>query len=458
MSDTPAYRAGQPTAEPFLAAAARFRRGEDSPSDYLERCLARLENCEPVLRAFVALDIEGARAAARESTRRHRNGAPLSPLDGLPVGVKDVIETRGLPTQMNTRRFAGWHSGRDAACIAALRTGGAIVLGKTVTTEFALGDSGPTTNPWHPGRTPGGSSSGSAAAVAAGLVGVALGTQEIGSLIRPASFCGVLGLKPTFGSLHQGGVHGVAPSQSHLGLLAGSLRDLAALGKQIAATAGGDPGHAPLDVSIDALRAERPRRIALVRTAAWPRISPGALATFEEFAADLCRRRLVVQSADDSPEVAAFEQASADAHDVWTTICCRELRWPLGQYLAEAPDLLGPTTARFVAMGEAISEADYQKALARREAMRTAFADMERGFDALLMPSAAGVATEGLVSTGSREFNAFSSGFGAPALSLPLLACDGLPLGVQLIGARGRDARLLRHAAWLLQEFAPDLL
>src|SRR5687768_5632891 len=197
--------------EPFHLARGRFLAGSDTPRAYLERRLERLSAVEATLRAFVTLDFEGARRAADVATERYRRGAPLAAVDGMPLGIKDVIETADLPTQMGSLRFAGWSQQRDAACVAALRSAGAIVLGKTVTTEFALGNPGPTTHPVDARRTPGGSSSGSAAAVAAGIVPVALGTQEMGSLIRPASFCGAIAFKPSFGALHQGGVHGAAP-------------------------------------------------------------------------------------------------------------------------------------------------------------------------------------------------------------------------------------------------------
>lgn len=457
MSNSP-YIAGQASVEPFHRAAVRFRDGSDTPSAYLERRIAVMLAREPGLRAFVERDVESARAAAEASTARYSAGAPLSAVDGMPVGIKDVIETRDFATQMNSRRFEGWHSMRDAACVAALREGGAIILGKTVTTEFSLGDSGPTTNPWNSAHTPGGSSSGSAAAVAAGMAAAALGTQEIGSLIRPASFCGVLGFKPTFGVMHQGGVHGVAPSQSHLGLLAGSLQDLVAVGARIADAAGGDPGYPALICPPLPVVPERPARIALIRTVLWPRMTPAARDAFDTFTAELHRRGLEVQDADIDPAIAAFERDSANAHDVWATICCWELRWPLLQYRNASPQAVGETTARFIAMGEKLTPRDYEVALELREAMRAAYRALIATFDTLLMPSATGAAPAGLASTGSREFNAFSSGFGVPAISLPLLACDGLPLGVQLLGPHGGDALLLRRAAWLLSEFAPALL
>ena len=404
--------------EPFHHARRNFLAGSDTARNYLERRLARLQAVEPTLRAFVQVDMEGARREADGATARYRSGAPLSEIDGMPLGIKDVIETADLPTQMGSARFAGWRPDRDAACVAALKKAGAIVLGKTVTTEFAVGSPGPTTNPFDAARTPGGSSSGSAAAVAAGIVPAALGTQEMGSLLRPASFCGVLGFKPSFGALPLGGVHAAAPSQCHLGVIAQSLPDLVGVLKAMGAEAPSKP--------------VRPERPGFLRTRSWERMESTARRSFEDFVA----RFDVVEIKDDF----------AGALDVWAAICCWELRWPLAQYR----DDLGADTKRFLDMGERMSRADYERALARRVELRLQYGKLAEQADVLVLPAATGPAPLGVAGTGSREFNAFSSGFGAPAITLPLLQVDGLPLGVQLMGFAGADARLLGHAAWLL--------
>ena len=189
-----------PESTPFFSAAADFPDGTDTPREFLERCLARLEAFEPAVGAFVCYDPVAARAAADRSAARWRSGRPLSPIDGMPVGIKDIIETADMPTEQGSPLFAGWRTGRDAASVAALREAGAVILGKTVTTEFASTEPRGTRNPWDRERTPGGSSSGSAAAVACGMVPAALGTQVVGSILRPASFCGVVGFKPSVGA------------------------------------------------------------------------------------------------------------------------------------------------------------------------------------------------------------------------------------------------------------------
>ena len=194
-----------PQPMPFFTAAADFAAGRDTPREFLERCLARLEAFEPAVGAFVCRDVATARAAADRSVARWREGRPLSPIDGMPLGIKDIIETTDMPTEQGSPLFVGWRTRRDGASVAALREAGAVILGKVVTTEFAATEPRGTRNPWDQERTPGGSSSGSAAAVACGMVPAALGTQVVGSILRPASFCGCIGFKPSVGGINRGG-------------------------------------------------------------------------------------------------------------------------------------------------------------------------------------------------------------------------------------------------------------
>src|SRR3984893_1239149 len=212
------------TPQPFayFAATADFKTGKGTPRDFLERCLTLLEQFEPTVGAFVCHDIAAACAAADRASERWRAGRPLSPIDGMPVGIKDIIETADMPTEQGSPLFVGWRTGRDAASVAALREAGAVILGKVVTTEFAASEPRGTRNPWDPTRTPGGSSSGSAAAGACGMVPAALGTQVVGSILRPASFCGCVGFKPSVGGINRGGSYDYF-SQSCTGVLAASL-------------------------------------------------------------------------------------------------------------------------------------------------------------------------------------------------------------------------------------------
>ena len=231
----------QPQMQPFLPATADFVSGKDSPRAFLERCIAELYNWEPKIGAFVTLNLAAARTAADPATERWRAGKPLSPIDGMPIGIKDIIETIDMPTENGSPLFAGFRSERDSASVAALREAGAVILGKTVTTEFAWMQPRATRNPWDLTRTPGGSSSGSAAAVAVGAISVGIGTQVFGSIVRPASFCGCFGFKPTVGAINRGGSHD-ALSQSTHGPIAASLPEAWQVAYEISRRAGGDPG------------------------------------------------------------------------------------------------------------------------------------------------------------------------------------------------------------------------
>src|SRR5580692_4166445 len=265
----------KPIMRPYLKAAQNFASGKETPRQFLEASLALLEQWEPRIGAFVCTNLPAARAAADRSTARWRDGKPLSAIDGMPVGIKDIIETVDMPTEMGSLLFAGWRSEKDAACVRALRDAGAVIVGKTVTTEFAASEPRGTRNPWNTAHTPGGSSSGSAAAVAAGIVSAALGTQVIGSTIRPASFCGCVGFKPSVNAINREGSHDYQ-SQSCTGILAASLQDAWQVAYEIAARVGGDAGHVGLGGPDRAPAPAAPRRLAFLKTVAWPDAAVGA--------------------------------------------------------------------------------------------------------------------------------------------------------------------------------------
>src|SRR5215472_2046880 len=260
-----------PTMRPYLPATADFANGKDSPRAFLERCLATLEAWESRIGAFVTLNISAARAAADESTRRWHAGKPLSAIDGMPVGIKDIIETIDMPTQNGSLLFEGFRSDRDSASVYALREAGAVIVGKTVTTEFAATEPRGTRNPWDTARTPGGSSSGSAAAVAVGAISVGLGTQVLGSILRPASYCGCVGFKPSVGAINRGGSYD-GLSQSVHGPLAASLPEAWQVAYEIAQRAGGDPGFPGLYGPATPPVAAKPRKLALLETDGWAEI------------------------------------------------------------------------------------------------------------------------------------------------------------------------------------------
>jgi Asp-tRNA(Asn)/Glu-tRNA(Gln) amidotransferase A subunit family amidase len=263
----------------FHDAARRFAEGADTPRAYLERCLETIAAREPVVRAFAALNEAGAREAADASAARWRAGRPLSAIDGMPVGVKDLLETRDVPTQMGCEAFRGNLPKRDNAAVWALREAGAVVLGKTVTAELGGSEPGPTTNPFDRSRTPGGSSSGSAAAVAAGMVPAAIGTQVLGSIIRPASYCGNVALKPSQGAISRG--ERQATSQSTHGVHANCAEDMWQVAIEIAARAGGDRGCMGLMGPPAAPFPIRPERLIVAETAGWSALDAASRAAFE---------------------------------------------------------------------------------------------------------------------------------------------------------------------------------
>src|SRR5215470_8823626 len=264
----------------FHDAVAGFRSGADTPRAYLERCLETIEKRDSVVRAFVALNTDGARAAADASTTRWKDRRPLSPIDGLPIGIKDLLETKDMPTEMGCAAYRGNFPKRDNAAVWALRQAGAIILAKTATAEIGGSHPGPTTNPFDPARTPGGSSSGSAAAVAARMVPAAIGTQVGGSIIRPAAFCGNIALKPTQGGINRG--ERQATSMSTHGVHAGSIEDMWQVAIEIARRAGGDRGCLGLIGPSGAPAAVKPERLIVLETEGWAELdalSKSAFAT-----------------------------------------------------------------------------------------------------------------------------------------------------------------------------------
>jgi Asp-tRNA(Asn)/Glu-tRNA(Gln) amidotransferase A subunit family amidase len=429
-----------PVMRPYLTATARFASGGDTPRDFLERCLATIDEREAEIGAFVALNVAGARDAADRATERWRAGRQLSPIDGMPVGVKDIIETADMPTQMGSPLYDGWRSGRDAASVAALRAAGAVVLGKTVTTEFAATEPRGTRNPWDPARTPGGSSSGSAAAVACGMVAAALGTQVIGSIVRPASYCGCVGYKPSLGGLNRGGSHDNF-SQSCHGVLAATSAEAWTVAREIAARAGGDPGWLGVMGPATPLP-RRPRTLALLETEGWPRRSDAAGRALDAAIARLSDAGIAIMSRGNDATLGAVEASLADAMALSRAINNWEARWPLNAYRERDEAMLSRGMMERLVAAEAMTQADYAALLRRRFETRALWAGLAASCDAVVTLSAPGAAPLGLHSTGDPGFAVAASLLGVPAVSLPLLRAEGLPLGLQIIGFEQRDADL----------------
>ena len=437
-----------PVMRPYLPHTAAFAAGRDNPRDFLERCLADLEQWEPKIGAFVSLNLGGAREAADRAAKRWRDGQQLSPIDGMPVGIKDIIETRDLPTEQGSPLFAGWRTGRDAAAVAALREAGAVVVGKTVTTEFAATTARGTRNPWDTSRTPGGSSSGSAAAVAAGLVSAALGTQVIGSTIRPASYCGCYGFKPTVGAINRGGSYDYL-SQSSTGTIAATLAEAWQVAYEIAIRAGGDPGFAGLVGPASAPPAEKPRRIALIETAGWALATATAKKAMEDALKRLAAAGVDIRTRHNDPKVAAVETAIADARRRSADINAWESRWPLNTYRDRDASKLSDAALDRLKQAERMTLDEYRPMLRERAQARARYGDLAADVSATLSLSAPAAAPVGIGSTGEPACTVHTSYLGIPSISLPLFRDDGLPLGLQVAGFPERDAETFATAAWI---------
>ncbi|AYD04862.1 amidase [Neorhizobium sp. NCHU2750] len=439
------------TSSSYVSLAPDFLSGKTSPAEFLETCLSKIAASEDVVGAFVTIDIESARRKAEESTARWKAGQPLSAIDGMPVGIKDIIETADMPTGQGSPMWEGFESGRDSATVQALRDAGAIILGKTTTTEFASSPTfARTTNPHDPKRTPGGSSSGSTAAVGAGFVPLALGSQVVGSTLRPSSFCGCVGFKPSTGGINRSGSYDHL-SHSCVGVIGTNLEDVWLSAKAIVTRVGGDPGYRGLTGPANLPGAQTPKQLLVLQTDGWSRVTPGARAAFESVIAALAKSGIELIDRSTDAEVEAFERMIEDVRSLSNVILSWENRWPTAGYLRKNAGKVHPVTAARFNEARTLTQNDYAEALAHRQALRDAYALIAAKADGVVTLAATGAAPVGLVSTGDPGFNIPASIIGAPALSLPLLADEGLPLGVQVIGRRDEDAALFGLAAWLTQ-------
>lgn len=440
----------------FSHALPCFLSGKDTPSAFLDRCITIIEAREPVVRAFASLNLSAARAAADAATGRYRAGKPLSTIDGCPVGIKDIMDTRDMPTQMGSPAFDGWQPRYDAACVQTLRAGGAVIVGKTVTTAFACGASNQTTNPHDPERTPGGSSSGSAASVGAGMLPVALGTQTQGSTLRPASFCGIVGFKPTHGVLTMQGVHPISLTNDHMGVLAGTIEDAWRIASHISLAQCAPAQPVLHRASAKLPRAVRPKRLLRLYTGAWEtETDPATRGAFEEVLSAATRAGVEIASRDNDAAAAQLEHALDEAFiEQCLGITAYEMQWPYRQYVEMHGNLVEKRVHDRMALAAMMTPADYAARLATRAAMCRRVRTLMRGFDAIVTLAASGSAPVGLGHTGSRTFLVYSTFLGLPAFSLPLMRVGGLPLGLQLIGAAGRDGVLCANAHWFMRDFA----
>lgn len=430
-----------------------LRSRRTTPLALYERHANKIGALERETMAFAFLrDDQSIRAELETAGARWAQGAPLSPIDGMVLGVKDVIETYDMPTAQNSPLFGDNWTGRDAASVQALRASGAVVIGKTATAELATTEPAPTRNPHDKTRTPGGSSSGSAAAVGSGMLPAALGTQVVGSILRPASYCGVYGYKPSFGGLNRGGAYDQL-SHSCIGVLGASLGDLWAVSQAIVERVGGDPGHPGISFRDRLPARRRPSRLIALETEGWERTGSEARSAF-----DLSRRRFVeagcvIDTRRTSEAIEVLEQELSEAFALTRKILDWEWRWPLVTYATRDLTALSPPLRERLKRGEAMTLFDYREALARRDAIRERYHEVLATYDGAITLSATGPAPKGMP-TGDPGMNVAGSLLGVPCLSLPLLQVAGLPLGLQVLGAYGNDESLFSVAGALEESLA----
>jgi len=421
----------------------RLASGAISALEVTEACLDRIAERDEAVQAWAWIDPDFARDQARRLDTHRKAGRPLGALHGLPVGVKDVIDTAKVPTENGCPLDAGRVPLQDAFVVERLKQAGAVILGKTVTTELAFMHAGKTRNPHHPDHTPGGSSSGSAAAVADLQVPLAIGTQTGGSVIRPASYCGVTGFKPSFGTIPRRGVLMQSPSLDTVGVFARTPLDAALLAEVLF---GHDPqdsatSPAPVPRLLDVARTDPPVKplFALIKPPGWAEADPQLHEAFAELTEALGDQVFEAELP------AAFSQAAA----LREQINFAEMARCYYRYGRDGMDLLGPRTRDAMDKGAQILARDYLAALDWRAVFTAAVDEVFERCDAILCPAATGPAPKGLEFTGNAIFNGLWTMLGTPAITIPAFTAEnGLPMGLQLVGPCGQDARLLRNAHW----------
>jgi amidase len=408
--------------------------GETTCEAVVRDCLARIDARESEVRAWATVDPELALAQARALDRAGTQTRKL-PLAGVPIGVKDIIDTVDLPTEMGSPIYRGHRPAADAACVALVRGAGAVILGKAVTCEFAGMAPGATTNPHNPAHTPGGSSSGSGAAVADGMVPIAFGTQTGGSVLRPASYCGVFGFKPTFGAFNRRGVYPAAESLDTIGLIARSLDDIELISAVLELRA-----PSPLQPC------QRPPRLGLCRTPLWKAAQPETVAAVEDAAERLAKAGAQIVSVDLPDDFAGLRNAARE------TINNYERAAAMGHEWAHHRDGISDRLRKRIELGRAMPHAEYVAALRLGESCRARLPSVFQDIDVLLAPCANGEAPRGLGETGDPGFQAIWTILYTPALSMPThRGPNRLPVGIQLVGNRHDDRRLLACAQWVWQ-------
>jgi Asp-tRNA(Asn)/Glu-tRNA(Gln) amidotransferase A subunit family amidase len=432
-------------------AIGKIRNGEITSEELVQACLDRIEQVDGDIEAWAHLIPDYALDQARMLDTRRQAGGPVGPLHGIPVGVKDIFDTESLPTENGTVLDSGRQPMEDSRVVSLLEEAGAVIMGKTVSTELAVFGPGKTRNPHNPKHTPGGSSSGSAAAVASCMVPLAIGTQTNGSVIRPASFCGVVGFKPSHGLIPRTGILAQSHWLDTVGVFARSVEDAATIAEVLVAYDSGDADttarpRPPLsETAVE--EPPMPPLLTFAKTVVWDQADKETQDAFGELL------ELLGEECDglDLPE--PFQHA-VEWH---RTIMCADLAKSFAGYYERGKDQLTDILCQMIEEGQKITAVDYNKAVDWRKVLNDGLDGVFDRYDAIITPAAVGEAPAGLDSTGSPIFNSLWTYCGTPAITLPLMeGPNGLPLGVQLVSRRGDDARLLRTARWLMRRVAGE--
>lgn len=433
----------------FENAVARFRQGTLTPREYLEQCIAIIDEKEPRIRAFSHLDIERARRQADASTKRYELRAPVSAIDGMPIGIKDIIDIATQPTGMGSEIYRGWTPLCSAEAVDALNNQGAVILGKTQSTEFAIGRATITTNPYDVNRTPGGSSSGTAAGVSSGMFCAGLGTQTQGSIIRPASYCGVVGFKPTWGALPLRGTHPVSYSHDHLGVIAQTVDiawSLAQCIMQYRPNAINIKINGRSSLDTDAFASPR---IAVLRTSGLNELNCTELAAFDDCVNQYRRLGINISDSVDDPALRDLCRALDDIPAASAEMVASDMLWPYDQYCKTFTDRVSEKIHDMVARGKQITPQRYHALRDRKAQILEQLTNLSDRYDIFLLPSSSGIAPLGLENTGSRTLAVYASYLGIPAVSLPATVIDGMPMGLQLLSTPFSDYELMCRAKYL---------
>jgi Asp-tRNA(Asn)/Glu-tRNA(Gln) amidotransferase A subunit family amidase len=431
-------------------AARLIREGVISSEQLVAACLARIGEVDGEIEAWAFLDPEYALQQARAADEERLSGRSIGPLHGVPVGVKDIFDTADMPTECGSVLYSGRTPASDATAVSRLRAAGAVIMGKTVTTEFAYFYPGKTRNPRSPEHTPGGSSSGSAAAVAATMVPLAIGSQTNGSTIRPAAYCGAIGFKPTHGLISRHGALMLSRTLDHVGVFARTVDDVALLSEQFVGYDENDPdtrsrARVPF-VEVAAAEPPLAPMFAFIKTPHWDGVDDDTREGFAE---------LIENLGGQVEEVELFPSA-IDAWQWHQTIMAAEMAHNLEREWKSGRDRLSQQLRAQLERGLEVRAAEYLRAMSRIQPLHDSFVELfEQRYDAILTPAAPGAAPKGLSSTGDPSFCTLWTLCGMPAITLPLLqSANGMPIGVQLVGPRHGDARLMRTARWLAAKMA----